>query len=253
MQPSLFANHGAGTGRTDDAQTLADLEVDYTPVAVALQLTLTLDKLMREMLFWPPSLMLDPSAGSGCWGRVARAVFGDSTELVGVEPRESELGNIEDVYDGAHCATFNDYLASPTFQSRRFGLVLTNPPFSAFEPETFWPVAIRRAGLLTSGAVVAIYGLSQWGQSEGAQKSMREWSPSLQLRLGGRVAHRGNGQADAREYSLWVWTHKPTPFRWETIQLPSLPAVLRRWSPSSVPGTFEIDPALVAEVAGYLP
>ena len=33
----------------------------------------------------------------------------------------------------------------------------------------------------------------------------------------------------------------------------ALPAALRRWSPTAVPGTFEIDPALVAEVARYLP
>ena len=53
-------------GRTDDDQTLAELEVDYTPPAVAVQALLAL----RDHGFLGDDCrrVLDPAAGSGCWG-----------------------------------------------------------------------------------------------------------------------------------------------------------------------------------------
>ena len=260
------------TGRTDDAETLAALEVDYTPPAVAVQMLLALRAELGSLVpGWAgigsrrwPAHALDPSAGSGCWGRALAAVFSDKVpRLWGCEPRETERANVSAAYDEVYFSDLEDFVATlgarPYADPRngwppRVDLVATNPPFSAFA--TGWPVLLRDAGWLQDDAVVALYGLSQWGQSEDAIAGLRRWCPALQIRIGGRIAHRGDGKADAREYSLWVWAMhggKAQPagrMGWRTVQLPALPTALRRWSPSAVPGTYPIDATLVSEIAG---
>jgi hypothetical protein len=232
-------------GRTDAPEVLADLEVDYTPVAVAVQLLLGLQKWACEK-----PRILDPAAGSGCWGRAARAVFGADAYLVGVEPRASERANVVAAYNEAHQQTLADFLAG---DHAAFDLIVGNPPFSAFAD--FWPGLFLREDIICPSGGVALYGLSQWGQSADASANLRKWSPSFQWRLGGRPAHRANGQTDAREYSLWGWDiedlhisrdkARPT---WMCTQLPELPTAMRRWSPAAVPGTYPIDQALVDEI-----
>lgn len=247
---------GGLDGRTDDAETLAALEVDYTPPAVAVQLLLALRRHLGDA--WAPRRALDPAAGSGCWGRAMRAVLGGGVDLVGVEPRVSEEANLI-AYDTGFTLTIERFIEVTRGGSVTYDLVASNPPFSAFEASHFWPLALLEAGLLHDNSIVALYGLSSWGQSEAAQTTLRSWSPMLQLRLGGRPAHRGNGQTDGREYSLWVWSCADGRARkmgaspsWWTEQLPVLPAGLRRWSRSAVPGTQPIERVLVDEVRRYL-
>lgn len=246
------------TGRTDDAATLVALEVDYTPPAVAVQLLLALRRDLGDLgINLPLRRGLDPAAGSGCWGRAMRAVFGEGLYLVGSEPRASEAANVSAAYHYPLPFDFRALVAVAQEDGQRFDIVATNPPFSAFEAGDFWPSAML--GLLHRESVVAMLGLSSWGQGEAAAATLRSWSPTLQLRLGGRAAFRGSGQTDAREYSLWVWCcadrsrcveRRPS---WRTVQLPVLPASLRRWSPSAVPGTYPITAALVDEIgAKYL-
>lgn len=245
---------GAPAGRTDDADTLAALEADYTPPAVAVQCLLGLQATLHDLgVVFAPRRALDPAAGSGCWGRAMRAVLGPSVGLVGAEPRATEAANLAS-YDAGLTMDFAALLRTGM---PPFDLVITNPPFSAFEPANFWPLQLLESGLLHSGSVVALLGLSSWGQSEGAAATLRAWSPALQLRLGGRPAFRADGQTDAREYSVWVWSTADGRLRpmgarpfWRTVQLPTLPTGLRRWSPSAVPGTYPIDPELVAEIRG---
>lgn len=233
-------------GRTDSAEVLAELEVDYTPVAVAVQLLLTLERDLG-----PAPRILDPSAGSGCWGRAARAVWPDCV-LVGVEPRASEQANVAAAYTFAYHLDLTTFLLRhQEFKHGGFDLIVTNPPFSAFAE--FWPGLLLDAGLVAPGGRVALYGLSQWGQSADAAEHLRRWSPSWQTRLGGRPAHRANGQTDAREYSMWGWDvedlhlQRARPW-WRTEQLRQLPLEMRRWSLSAVPGTYPIEPALVDEI-----
>ena len=243
-------------GRTDDDQVLAELEVDYTPPAVAVQALLAL----RDHGFLGDDCrrVLDPAAGSGCWGRAARAVLGPVPYLVGVEPRLCEEGNIGNraAYNMGHSLTLERFIEwrGERGWSRRapFDLIATNPPFSAFE--SYWPTMLRDAGLVAPGGLVVLYGLTQWGQSAQGIANLRRWSPSMQFRCGGRIAHRENGKTDAREYSVWVWDveDRQRPGRgrprWSTEQLPELPLEMRRWSPSAVPGTYPIEPALVDEI-----
>jgi hypothetical protein len=239
-------------GRTDSAEVLAELEVDYTPVAVAVQLLLLLEQYSSSD---GPLRILDPSAGSGCWGRAARVVFGARAHLVAVEPRASERANLGEVYDEVHIC---DFAAFAGGNAEAFDIVATNPPFSAFAD--FWPDLVLGEELLRPGGCLALYGRSQWGQSAEASPALRRWSPSFQWRLCGRPAHRADGKTDSCEYSLWGWdiedlhlTAKRRRPTWQCSQLLELPAAMRRWSPAAVPGTYPVDPALVAEIrARYL-
>lgn len=250
------------SGREDTPEILDELEVDYTPtpVAVALLLACGVSR---------PSRMCDPAAGSGVWGRAARAIWGASTHLTGVEPRASETANLGRAYDAHYVGTFEQF--AENWRGGFFDLVATNPPFSAFERR--WWSACRR--LLAPSGTVCFLGLSQWGQSEEAWPLLQEWSPSLQVRLGGRVAFRRVGETrrvpipkdrrvaggpthedrrnstDSREYSLWVWRHAELGLHsWTTTQLPPFPSKYRRWE--TVPGTYEVDPGFVASVRALL-
>lgn len=236
-------------GRADGAVTLVELEVDYTPAAVAVQLLLALNELAE--IGGDPGRCLCPSAGSGVWARAMRAVFGPEPLIVGADARESERASLEAACD---VVFIGDVTKPDTLGGLdEIGLVADNPPFSAFS--SFWPGMLLDSGRLTPGATVAFYGLSSWGQSAEAAPHLASWSPSLQIRVGGRIAHRGGPAADAREYSLWVWYRTGMGLRrkdrwpsWFTVQLPAMPAPLRMWDPASVPGTFPIEPALVADV-----
>ncbi|MBL9102142.1 MAG: hypothetical protein JNL82_14355 [Myxococcales bacterium] len=236
---------------------LAEHEADYTPVGVALQLLAALHEevdAQRSRGAFKPERILDPSAGSGCWGRAARALWPDAY-IIGVEPRASERENILAAYDEAHTMYCAEYLATGP---ESFDLVATNPPFSvAFGAGTFWPIEFLRAGILHAESFVMLYGLSQWGQGNRSSTPMQAWSPWMQFRLGGRVGHRGDGCNDLREYCGWSWSAEDGRLRrhlpsWRTIQLPVLDAPLRRWSPDNVPGTCAVDKVLVDLVRGGL-
>jgi hypothetical protein len=256
-QAQLFG----AAGRTDAPETLAELEVDYTPSAVAVQLLLALNELAK--LGGCPGRCLCPSAGSGVWARAMRAVF-DPSMIVGVDIRASEARNLASACDVAITGDIED---PRTLQGAGdFDLVADNPYFTALN-SGYWPTMLLERGLLAPEAIIALYSPSQWGQSAEAAPRLARWSPSLQIRVGGRIAHRGDGKGDAREYSLWVWLMsggRPLTVdrragavgsrpEWRTVQLPELPTAMRRWEPSCVPGTYPIDPALVTEIrARYL-
>lgn len=261
-QASLFGT----AGRTDSAEVLADLEVDYTPPAVAVQMLLSLVDVFPSLL--RARTVLDPAAGSGVWGRAVRAVYDHARAahegiverqsqplIFGADARASEIFNLEAAYDVGRIFDFDDLCDA--WLEDLLDLVITNPPFSAFERG--WWLTLRDSGMLAERGVVALLGLSQWGQSEGAAALLREWSPVLQIRAGGRIAYRGSGKADSRDYSLWVWAMDhgaPAGFRrrsWTVEQLPVLPPELRRWDSAAIPGTYPIDQALVERVrSAYL-
>lgn len=236
-------------GRTDAPKVLTALEVDYTPSAVAVQLVLAL-RWFANLGGSDLGRCLCPAAGSGVWARALRAVFGPDPTIVGVDIRKSEYVNLGCVCNGV---LIGDVTQQATLRGLDgFGLVIDNPPFTAFS--SYWPTMFLDHGRLAPDAVVAFYGLSSWGQSAEAAPHLARWCPSLQIRVGGRIAHRGTGGADAREYSLWVWklaSLRDGPrqaLAWHTVQLPALPASMRRWSPAAVPGTYPIDHTLVTEI-----
>ena len=263
------------SGRTDDDATLAELEVDYTPVGAALQLVMALRQSMRPTTTIRRALC--PAAGSGVFVRALRAL--DPGIVVDAnDARQSEYDNIVSAVSGTGGdASFGDFERWITYppKGRKYDLVIDNPPFKWFKTG-IWE-AIFGSGMVRKRGLVAFLGLSQWGQSEEAWPMMCRRSPILQIRLGGRLAFRPAGETsmrpipkdrrvqggpthepkkngtDQREYSLWVWSESDEGrIGWHTVQLPTLPAELRSWSSAAVPGTYPIDKALVERVRSFL-
>lgn len=247
MSLDLFAGPA---GRTDDAATLAALEVDYTPIPVALQLTITLLHLVASRWASRPTVRVaDPSVGSGAWARAMRAVLGARAHITGIEPRASERDNLRAACDAHYIGLLED--AARHKPPQRFDLVASNPPFTSFARN--WPGLLFDAGWLADDAVVALYGLTQWGQSADSIPALQSWCPRYQIRCAGRVAHREDGKADSREYCLWVWCvedrgHRPFP-SWTTVQVPTVLATeRRRWRLGAEPGLHPIEPAMVEQI-----
>lgn len=224
-------------GRLGTEEELLAAEADYTAAPMALLLALIL---LRETGIRPRRI-LDPAAGSGSWGRAA-AVAWPEAELVALEPREQEAPGLRRVYHRVVVGRFGEAdVGGP------YDLLLGNPPFTSWSAG--WHASARRQGLLTPGGLVALLGLSQWGQSRQAWPLLRAWPPELQVRTGGRMQARGDGSTDARETSLWVFREGRAPEaqpRWSTVQAPPLGRRLHSWSLGRVPG---VQPLLGADIA----
>ncbi len=237
MTQQAFFNEPSG--RTDDPATLTKDEVDYTAEGPAILGVMGLRLEMPERMS-RIRRVLCPSLGSGVWARAIAACYPQNTPyIVGVERRESEAANALAACDSACIMDFEDFIKlEEPFRAAPFDLVIDNIPFSGFPRrdkkrriDTWgWHIELLRAGLLTDDAIVAFYGLTQMGQGEAAQASMRQWSPMLALRYGGRNEHRGEGTerlakiprkyqvpggpteemrkngGDSREYTMWVWS-----------------------------------------------
>ena len=242
MTTSMF-DHG---GRTDDAATLAALEVDYTPTGLAVQIV---DEVLRRLPPANPSRPLQvlcPAAGSGVFARAVRALRPDAV-ITCVEIRESEREGLLQAADHVLIEPFDPRLIGGSYD-----LVIDNPPFSWFAASML--LDIRGVGLLGPRGVLAFVGLTQWGQTGSSRETLARWWPALQLRITGRPAFRGDGKTDFREISVWcwrtrsVWEDQPEPGEWRTVQMPALPPGLLRWNGSAVPGTYPVDQALVERV-----
>lgn len=237
MTQQAFFNEPSG--RTDDPATLTKDEVDYTAEGPAVLGVMGLWLEMPERMS-RICRVLHPSLGSGVWARAIAACYQQNTPyIVGVERRDSERANAIAACGDAYIMDFEDFIKlDGSFKPAPFDLVVDNIPFSGFPRrdkkrriDTWgWHIELLRAGLLTDDAIVAFYGLTQMGQGEAAQASMREWSPMLALRYGGRNEHRGEGTerlakiprkyqvpggpteemrkngGDSREYTMWVWS-----------------------------------------------
>lgn len=206
-----------------------DPDLSFTPEPVARQGC----EALAEVLGIEPSRVLDPSAGGGVFGKVARDVW-PQAELHGVEPRESERDSLARHYDHHHVGFIQDAPLPGWHQAAAFDLVVTNPPFSC------WVDVLGSVVPYVQG-FVAFLGLSTWGQSSDQQACFQHLRPHCQLRVVGRVHFRGPGinprtgkrwGADQRDVSWWVWRieDRPPLPSWFVRDLPELPPAARRWT-----------------------
>jgi len=270
-QGDLFGS----SGRVESQEILEALEVDYTPVGVALQQCLTIVETYKWMLrphAGPTIRVLCPTAGSGAWVRCIRAALEDigcRAHITAMDARESERANLERAADRVVIGRFPEDAPAELFD-----IVIDNIPFSGFADR--WHVKCRDLGIVRTGGIVAFYGLTSWGQGEESVAALKEWTPETALRAGGRVAHRPIGEmrwskipkkrrvpggpthewrestSYMQDVSVWIWRDPGTSLVWTTHQLPVLPADLRRWEKGSEPGTYAIERPLIDRVKEYL-
>ena len=243
-------------------------EADFTPLGVIRQFFAALDEqAMGDFHLDRVRTFLDLTAGAGAYGLVAREALPNVEQLVAIEAREEERPHLERHFTEVHVGDTLAIMQRFADEGRRFDLIATNPPFSLITRivplayELLQPrVRSREPSDRLQDGHLALLCRTQAFQAAEHYDFMREWCPFAQLRVGGRVKFRTglnpkNGKpygADSCDYSHLVWDrwglewlHQQlehddeaanTP-RWETHQLPPLPAEDRAWTIR--PGTEE--------------
>ena len=189
----------------------------------------TEEKLVRAALqLIPPqdhSIILDPGAGDGNWGRVIRQIY-PTAEIHGVELRQIKAAK---GYDRWFTCNFADYQTD-----QRYDLVIGNPPFDDFwnveqkqlasqakkrgekyiRPKrpadlTFADaeVFIRQSIALTKegGYIVFLLRLAFLASQTRGRGLWKEFSPERVHILMQRPSFIENGNTDTEEYALFIW------------------------------------------------
>lgn len=163
-----------------------------------------------------PHTILDPGAGTGVWGDVARRRWPDAA-ITGTELR-SELPT--SAYNAWRDGNF---LTMPWYQT--FDLVIGNPPYKLAEE------FVRRSVELTNhnGYIVLLLRLGFLeGQARG-ESLWRELRPAKVAVSSMRPSFTGDGKTDGSAYATFVWQigyHGPTMLDWmvypdNVIELPA--------------------------------
>ena len=196
---------------------------NYTPPGVVAQMA----SFMRDDLQIWPNTVLDPSAGSGVFGRVTRHIW-RPRRVVGVEVRDEEGAKLRGNYTEVHIASYEAEL----FEPASFDLIFTNPPFP------LWREYVATAMLhLAPGGWLVMLGLRSWGsRSVEGYELFEEWRPTIEARIPATLGFRDRNDAknttDTRDYSWWCWKNvrqdKDGP-GWLSFNLPRLPPEMRSW------------------------
>lgn len=224
-QTSLDIPHGG-----PDSAYIADRDTGLTPTPVVRQGL----EWLRDGYGLRPKTMLDPSAGYGVFGMVAREVWPE-VDSFGLEPHWGASQDVARNYSRGVICTLEgwqgtDSLAAP----RQYDLIATNPPFSIVHE---WIPKLRR--LLTPDGALCLLLPNGYGQRGEEKAEIFERDiPFRQLRISGPIEFKGPTQgADQRDYSWWMWNHAnrfQSP-EWSCTQLPRLPSTDRKWL--TAPGT----------------
>jgi hypothetical protein len=214
-------------GIENERERWAEYDACFTPRSVVHQALSRLRSYVR--LPKRHGRLLDPSAGAGVFGQVARAVF-PCWNLVGIEPRVEERPYLEHHYDHVVCTTAQRFATDAPF----FDVVASNPPWWCWGEvfDAVWPLVLE-------GGVLAFLGPSTWGHSDEASECVDVFErvcPAYQWRVRGRIAFNGGSGTDNRKCSWWVFVRDSIARTgWLTENLPALPPEARRWT--TRPGT----------------
>lgn len=217
---------------TDGMSQRVEREVGLTPTPV-----------VRQGLRWAQRMMwkirgqsiriLDPSAGTGVFGKVWRELWPDAY-IVGIEPRNDAADVARRHYDKMIVA---DLEAVDLQELGHFHLCSTNPPFSLAYG---W-----LANLLRHCDLVVYLHKSAWPtDSDKVDPWARRFPPVREARVSGRINFFGpginpkNGKkwgTDSSVYSWWAMRQDCGEFdraeiEWPCTRLPLLPAADRRWT-----------------------
>lgn len=209
---------------------------------------------LRDQMGVLPKVVIDPSAGAGVFGAVAREVW-PKAHLVGIELDADMAALAQRNYDEFHHGDFETYAAGASFNDD--ALVTSNPPPEGFarlrgeQLESWIPIALKLA------PVAWLYGKENVGIRVLAQERLFSMLPPvLEARISGYVRHRGRGVgADSHAYAWWLWVVsgqlqnmvtgwlpaalEEMPDRtWPTLNLPRLTARERTWI-GTMPGQEE--------------
>lgn len=227
-----------------DVQRLRAHEVGRTPTPVVRQWL----ELQRSRL-WPtptrPLRILDPSAGSGVFGMVARELYPDAY-VVAVEPREEEWPHLHRHYDHTFPCAFEEAFAALA-AGEPFDIIATNPPFSRMRPSDDegqarldgpWLDGLRLL-LRDSSSVLSLLLRTDpfWRTPDDAdwfyeRHADGRWLrlPQRESKIPGRIAFYGGSGTAPETHSWFTWgKNRSSNSVWTAEMLPRLPAEALRW------------------------
>jgi hypothetical protein len=138
-----------------------------------------------------PETVLDAGAGSGVWGRAAKAVFNPRI-ITGVDTRE-----LPKPVEYTHWYQ-DDFLTAPL---RPYQLILGNPPYKHAE-------AFIRRSLEVVDSVGYILFLLRLSFLEGQARAVGLWKEHPPVRVwisSRRISFTGNQKSDDTAYALYLW------------------------------------------------
>lgn len=202
----------------------------YTPPAVVRQHLDFLQAVAADG--WRPTFILTPTAGAGAWTREARRRW-PGARITAIEVNPAEAAGLREIADEVIVGDALEWARAEARRGRAFHFIADNPPWSNFGE---WIDAL--VPLLETGgprpAYLQLYGPTQWGQARSTIAIVDRYPPSVVGLTGGRVAHHGNGKADALETCSRIWRQGRQPGTgplrrgWETFQLDYLERSERR-------------------------
>lgn len=153
-----------------------------------------------------PRSILDPGAGDGAWGRVARAVWPHS-RIAGVEIRDVPK---PEEYDGWFCPV--DFLTKPVYPGG-YDLVMGNPPYA--QAEAF----VRKGAeyLRPGGMLVYLLRLAFLEGQRRRDGLFVEFPPEAVYVCSKRPSFTGDGRTNATAFGVFVWSEGfvgRTQLRW---------------------------------------
>lgn len=228
-------------------QSLIDKPADGMSERVEREVGLTPTPVVRQGMEWVartlmaiPKRILDPSAGTGVFGKVCRELWPDAY-IVGFEPRGDAAAMSERHYDRMFSREFDFRIARDAIRGEEYELAATNPPFSmAYE----WLGYL----LAVSQLVVFLHKSQLTTDSDKVDAMATRFLPCAEARIAGRLGMFGPGKnprtgqkwgTDSVTYSWWAFDFDALidehieegvdRTTWPCTRLPLLPPKDRRW------------------------
>lgn len=142
-----------------------------------------------------PRDILDPGAGGGVWGTVARGVWPKS-RITGMEIRD--VPKPED-YDGWICPV--DFLTKPVYPGG-YDLVMGNPPYAHAESFVRKGLEYLRPG----GVLVYLLRLAFLEGQRRRDGLFADYPPELVYVCSKRPSFSGDGKTNATAFGCFVWS-----------------------------------------------
>lgn len=151
--------------------------------------------LVRRGGFIPQSI-LDPGAGTGAWGDVAKQRWPKAC-LTGVELRDVPAPHSYDFWING------SFLDRALALSPPYDLILGNPPYSEAEAFVRQSLALLRDG----GRLVFLLKLSFMAGQRRSTGLYAECPPRWYVPCSRRPSFSGDGNTAPEEYALYIWQH----------------------------------------------
>ena len=167
-----------------------------------------------------PSIILDPGAGTGVWGKACREVFSiDNINpfIVGVELDKAHADNrvADNDWQGYNQWVTEDYLEYTPYRCDGFDLIVGNPPYSkADEFINKSMTLVRKNNSKKLWIIAFLLKLSYLGSQYRGKELFVKNPPLEVVAYSRRPSFSGDGKTDGCEYGFFIWSNYNEWLRW---------------------------------------